>query len=374
MPPTSPTGYSLHRRGFGALTLSTLLSACALRPGPEALIPVEAPPVARQVTVLVATTRQRKEPEENVFTAHRALAMNYAEFTVSIPPTHVVGEIEYPTPARDPKTSFVITGQRLLDRQSFLVRLRDVKARRGRDAGVFVHGFNTNFQESLFRLAQMAADSDIEGVPVLFAWPSRASITGYIADRESVAYSRDYLAELLTTLADQADGGRVRVFAHSMGAWLTVETLRQLRLAGRNAVIDKLNVVLAAPDIDIDVFRTEIAVIGPMKPPLTVLVSKDDTALSLSSFISNERPRVGAVDISNPLVQAAARKADVRLIDISAVQSVDAFNHDRFARLVALYPRLRQSDTAVSGGTFVFDALSQTITAPFTIASQVLNQ
>jgi esterase/lipase superfamily enzyme len=34
--------------------------------------------------------------------------------------------------------------------------------------------------------------------------------------------------------------------------------------------------MLAAPDSDIDVFRIQVAVIGPMTPLLTTLVSKDD--------------------------------------------------------------------------------------------------
>lgn len=46
-----------------------------------------------------------------------------------------------------------------------------------------------------------------------------------------------------------------------MGAWLTVEALRQLRLARNDAAINRLNVILAAPDIDVDVFRSQMEVI-----------------------------------------------------------------------------------------------------------------
>ena len=56
---------------------------------------------------------------------------------------------------------------------------------------IFAHGFNTNFQEALFRLVQMSADARIEGTPVLFSWPSQARVTGYRVDRDSVALSRD---------------------------------------------------------------------------------------------------------------------------------------------------------------------------------------
>ncbi|TYR33577.1 alpha/beta hydrolase [Mesorhizobium microcysteis] len=70
----------------------------------------------------------------------------------------------------------------------------------GLDVGIFVHGYNYNFQQSLFRLAQMQADSGIDAVPILFAWQSEATITGYVSDRDSVTYSRDYLVELLAGL------------------------------------------------------------------------------------------------------------------------------------------------------------------------------
>ena len=353
--------------------LTFLLAACGPRPGPEVLAPVSAEPGAKTVTIFVATTRQRRQPDENVFTGGRSLALNYAEFTISIPPNHQAGQIEYPTASRDARTSFVILDQKLLDRASFIDRLDRTKTVRGRETGVFVHGFNTNFQEALFRLAQMAGDADVEGAPVLFAWPSRASIGGYVADRDSVAYSRDYLAELLTILAADSHGARVTVFGHSMGGWLTMEAVRQLKLTGKSAVIRSLNVILAAPDIDVDVFRTQVSVIGPLEPPLTVLVSKDDGALSFSAVIGSERPRVGALDISNPIVQDASRKYNVRLIDITSVASTDPFRHDRFSRLATLYPQLSESRTGGSG-TFVFDTIGNTIAAPFTLAGRAFSQ
>ncbi len=69
-----------------------------------------------------------------------------------------------------------------------------------------------------------------------------------------------------------------------MGAWVTVEALRQLRLAHNDATINRLNVVLAAPDIDVDVFSSQMDVIGPLSPPMTVLVSRDDIALSIAKL------------------------------------------------------------------------------------------
>lgn len=44
------------------------------------------------------------------------------------------------------------------------------------EAFVFVHGFNVPFHEAAKRTAQMAFDMHFEGLPILYSWPSRASI------------------------------------------------------------------------------------------------------------------------------------------------------------------------------------------------------
>jgi esterase/lipase superfamily enzyme len=227
----------------------------------------------------------------------------------------------------------------------------------------------------VFRLAQMAADADVTGTPVLFAWPSEARLTGYVADKDAVTASRDQLAGLLAMLTrDSAD---VTVIAHSMGAWLTVEAVRQLRLAHKDDVISRLRVVLAAPDIDVDVFRTQMAVIGPLSPPMTVLVSRDDIALSVSSFLAHERPRLGMINVDDPRVYEAAVKANLEIVDVSSVKAPDRLHHDRFASLAALYPRLAASDANGAGlrraGAFVFSAVGATISSPFTLVGGAIS-
>jgi esterase/lipase superfamily enzyme len=329
------------------------------------------------VTVYVATTRARQSPEINVFTNGHDRTLNYAAFRISIPPEHRAGNIEWPTSMPDPALSFATVQQEVLDKRTFehLIAARG-GLRTPQKATIFVHGFNTNFQEALFRLAQMATDSDVGGAPVLFAWPSEAKLTGYVADKDAVTASRDQLAEVLTMLARDSGGAEVTVIAHSMGAWLTVEALRQLRLAHNDAVIGRLRVVLAAPDIDVDVFRTQMAVIGPLSPPMTVLVSRDDIALSVSSFIAGARPRLGMIDVDNPRVHEAAMKAKLDIVDVSSVKAPDGFRHDRFASLAALYPRLAASEVDGAGlrraGAFVFNAVGATISSPFTLAGSAM--
>lgn len=328
---------------IGTLLLSALLASCA-RPGPDALIPTTAPPDAALVKVLVATSRARLAPDQNIFTSERARQLNYAEFTLALPRSKFALAQSVSIAASDPSGNFLTVEQAALTPSQFhqevSTRLRTSSKR---NVYVFVHGFNNNFQESLFRIAQVAADTQVDGPVILFSWPSFASVTGYVGDKDSVAYSRDYLAKLLTDLAADPSVNRIGVLAHSMGGWLTVETLRQLRLTGRQSVLNRLNVVLAAPDIDIDLFRQQLRVIGPMQKPMTLLVARNDQALAISSMLGQAKVRVGNINVADPRVGEAALRADVRVIDITSVSNGQGFGHDGFVYVAALYPRISAS-------------------------------
>jgi len=346
---------------LGVLTfLAVGLIGCASRPGPDVLAPVAAAPGVKTVPIYVATTRKRVAPDENVFTAERSDTLNFAKFVVAIPPTHQPGNIEWPKGASDSRVSFATVDQAVLSEAGFRDAVAPARQRgKKRDVLVLVHGFNNNFQESLYRLAQIAADAGSIGTPVLFAWPSQADVAGYAEDRSAAINSRDQLMALLAMITASPQAGEIIVVAHSMGGLLTAEALRELRIEHRDRVIARLGrVVLAAPDIDVEVFRSQVQTIGPLKPPLTVLVSKDDAALRLSSFVGGSRVRAGALDVDNPVVREAALKAKVRVIDISQLQSADGnLRHNRFVNLAAFYPRLQDRPAAErqESGTFLFD-------------------
>jgi esterase/lipase superfamily enzyme len=361
------------------LLLIACLTSCAGRPGSDVLQAVDTKVKGTStVNAYVVSMREREKPGENRFTSGRAETPNYARFDISIPPTHKDGNIEWPMGKPDPKKDFVVTHQSVLQRSQFSSDIARV-SRSGKQVGVFVHGFNYSYQEALFRAAQMAADADLDGMPVVFSWPSQASITGYVADKESATYSRDALAQLLSDLAHEKTKGNIVVFGHSMGGWLVMEAVRQLRLEGKNDVISRLQIVLAAPDIDADVFRKQIEVVGRLSPPLTVLVSKDDRALQVSSVIGADVRRIGALDVEDPEVQSAALKEGVQFIDISNLKASDPLNHDRYAALASLLPKLEENRRQNSGGgigkagAFVFDAIGATVSSPFRLASQVVN-
>ena len=52
---------------------------------------------------------------------------------------------------------------------------------------------------------------------------------------------------------------RVTVLAHSMGNWVTLEALRQMAIRDGRVAAKIRNVILAAPDVDLDLAREQIA-------------------------------------------------------------------------------------------------------------------
>jgi len=181
---------------------------------------------------------------------------------------------------------------------------------------LYVHGFNNSYDEARFRLAQIVTDGRFGGVPVLFTWPASGSLFDYEAAKESASASRDALAQTLMILGDTPDIGRIHILAHSMGSWLTMEALRQDAIAGKPDLNGKLgDVMLAAPDIDVNVFRAQLAKLDPSH--ISVLVSVNDKALSLSRRLAGDRPRVGALNPKTPEDKALLDHLGVKVYDLA---------------------------------------------------------
>jgi esterase/lipase superfamily enzyme len=333
------------KRPFSVLALlfvALSLAACASRPETGFLSAVAySPPGAVDHTLLVATTRERDDRPGTLFNGDRAVATSYAEITVSVPPNHQTGEIEWAsTPPGDPNVDYVVHDEKYLDGdKAFVQALNAQLALRPpgqRKVFLFIHGFNTMFAEGVYRLAQLAHDSKAPGVPVLFTWASRGKPTAYVYDLNSATAARDSLEHTLRLLL-ASNAEEVNVLAHSMGNWVTVEAFRQIKISGDLSHANKIgNVYLAAPDIDIDVFKSQMRRFGKPRKPFYIILSTDDRALFLSRTIAGGVTRVG----DNPdVAELAALGATV--IDLSDLKATDSTNHDKFAQLATVGPELR---------------------------------
>jgi esterase/lipase superfamily enzyme len=202
---------------------------------------------------------------------------------------------------------------------------------------VFIHGYNTMFAEGLYRFTQIVDDANAPGVPVLFTWASRGHLTDYVYDSNSATAARDELERTLRLVfASNAD--EVNILAHSMGNWVTVEALRQIRISAKLPPIRKLGaVVLAAPDIDIDVFKAQMRRFGKPRKPFFIIVSRDDKALRFSDFIAGGKQRLGAYNNDAELTALGAV-----VIDMTNVKANDPSNHAKFAQLAEIAPEMRE--------------------------------
>ncbi|MBX5151074.1 alpha/beta fold hydrolase [Rhizobium lentis] len=357
------------------------LAGCATRPSAEVLTPVHLSVPARletapdRVSVLVATNRT-PDRVRGGFDSTWAEKLTYEQYAFSVPPVRKDTVIIYPKSKPDPERQFAVVKRRQLPSDAF-VQQALASVQPDGTVGIFVHGYNYSYQEALYRTAQIAADAKMPGALILFSWPSAASVAGYVADRDAALSSRSELDSLVTSLSASGKVKRIILFGHSMGGFLVMETVRELKLQHRNTVIGKLAVVLAAPDIDVDVFRSQLKDIGPMPNPISLLVSKDDRALVASSFIAGERARVGRLDIDDPVIQEAALQARLRVIDITAIKTSDGLGHDRYASLAKFGAQLASFEsgrrsTAGDVGAFVFDAAGAAVASPFRLAGRVV--
>ncbi|MBE0693814.1 MAG: alpha/beta hydrolase [Aquamicrobium sp.] len=330
------------------------LSGCAGGPSHRLLDAVAAEPQELLAThrIYVATTRAAAEDRKEVFSGERSVDLNFARVDITVPKVHQPGVVEQPRSdaRRDPARHFAAGEVALYPREEgFANGLRESLKRTDGRALIFVHGYRTPFDNSVYRAAQIVHDSGYRGTPVLFSWASTGRTVDYIYDNNSATVARDGLEKTLRLL-HAAGARRIDIVAHSMGNWLTMEALRQFALASDRDVSDRLgDVILASPDIDVDVFKSQLRRIGKPDRPFFVIVSRDDRALLASSIIAGNRPRVG--DYGN---DADLAELGITVVDISAVSSGDPLNHAKFAEnplLVQLLgSRLNEDDTLSGSG------------------------
>lgn len=315
--------------------MAVLLGACAGVPRDVVGLGAEHIAVAQQNgadvrKIYIATTRQKSDNKLEFFSGERAQSMQLGSIDVLIPKNHQKGKIERLKGSTiDPAKSFILSKPNLIDDPAtFQASLNNQLASKpsgDRDILVFVHGYNTNFSAAVLRVAQFVHDTKYQGVTVLFSWASRGNTFDYLYDLNSALQARDELGRLGIVLND-VNARHFDVVAHSMGNLVTLEAMRTLELSyGGQSGRRLRHVVLASPDIDVDVFKTQLKSVPNIQDRFTVLVSKDDRALSLSQRLAGGVSRVGATD---PVELA---KLGLKVIDLTEIEDSSSTNHTKFA-------------------------------------------
>lgn len=257
-------------------------------------------------TLAIAEMAQREEPRYSAERSDRGkVELGICE--VAIPKTHRPGELEAPQIWRfereyDPAKHVTLRKTVRLHHDAFYKQLRaQVATSPQREILVFVHGFNVSFEDAARRTAQMAHDLKLQGAPVFYSWPAdKYFLLTYGKDEASVSWSAPHLKEFLLELVHETDARAINLVAHSMGNRALTTALREIDLQLRDEARLFNQVVLAAPDIDADDFRDNIApAIQRTAKQVTLYASSNDIALSASRLF-HQNPRAG--DTSRGLV------------------------------------------------------------------------
>lgn len=215
----------------------------------------------------------------------------------------------------------------------------------GRDVLLFVHGFNESFESASTSYAQLIEGIHFSGAPILFTWPSANALFDYVSDRDSALWSRDALEDTITALANDPKIGRIHIVAHSMGGLVVLEALRAVNDRIGSALSARIGaIVLANPDVDIDLFKRQMQRMAGLASKTTVIVSGKDRALALSSTIAGGFKRVGASD------QDALGDTGVKVVDATDFGS-GLIKHDMFITDVEVRGVVRRAIEIANGPT-----------------------
>ncbi len=276
-----------------------------------------------------------------VFGSDRARKLQLGMAEITVPKVHEVPNVERPWVVKipyfdvtiyaekeDAKKHFTVKEIKALSREELLAlvkaRLKDSKIFKDQ-ALVFVHGYNTSFDNALYRTAQIAYDLDFDGAPFVYSWPSGGAVASYTYDRESAQASEPYLREFLQMVVKETGAKQVSIIAHSMGNQPVMDVLRDMRNAAPEGV-EISQVILAAPDVDADSFSNLAKTIQGLAKNVTLYVAGNDRALIVSRNFWGSY-RAGDVPPAGPLILPG-----IDTIDVTAA-STDTFaiNHSGYA-------------------------------------------
>lgn len=298
------------------------------------------------VPVFYGTDRGEAPLERRAgYSAERGRRLELGRALVTVPKSHQVPNVERPwalhipyfdvaiyEEAEDPKKHFTLQEVKRLAQSDFLalVRERLLASSRFKDhAIIFVHGYNTSFDNALYRTAQIAYDMQFDGAPFVYSWPSGGAVTSYTYDRESAEGAEPHLRRFIDLVVKETGAKTVSIIAHSMGNQALLNVLREMNSPPPGVLISQL--ILAAPDVDTDNFANLASKIGGLSQGVTLYASSNDRALIASrNFWGHSR--AGDVPATGPVVLPS-----IETIDVTAASTdIFALNHSGYAQNNAL--------------------------------------
>jgi esterase/lipase superfamily enzyme len=307
--------------------------------------------------ILYGTNRKSEIVQDNVsFSNLRDGILHLGVCNVSIPYSHKMGKLERPGWfeklffKESPKNNFTILKNVSKNETEFIDVLKNrIGESNHKDVLIFIHGYNVAFNESMFRSAQLGYDLNFKGVVTAFSWPSNGSVTGYVADTDTAKLSSLYLCEFIKKILNSSSIKKMHIIAHSMGNIVLTEALIQLRKENLfpHTIINQI--ILAAPDIDKDVFVSQIMPQINRDFGLTLYASSKDKALIASKLLRKDFKRVGEggqdIVIIDGLFSVDASKVDTSLLGHGYFSDTQMLLNDIHMTLSDIHPDNRILDS-----------------------------
>jgi esterase/lipase superfamily enzyme len=251
------------------------------------------------VRVFYATDRKLSSVQPPIvdYSGERAESdvLSLGTLDVSIPRGHKIGEIERPSILRfevreDPEKHVVVLRVAPKPETQFFSELsRRVDASSGKQAFVFIHGYDVSFPDAARRAAQIAFDLAFDGAPILYSWPSKGEVVSYPADEATIEWTTPHLMRFLEKIATESHATTIHLIAHSMGNRALTAALSSIAKEHSGVAPLFSQVFLAAPDIDVGVFK-QLAATFPMPANhVTLYASSKDEALKASKKFHQDR-------------------------------------------------------------------------------------
>lgn len=217
---------------------------------------------------------------------------------------------------------------------------------------LYVHGYADTFEDAAFTMANLCHFLGREFVCAIFTWPAggKGFLFGYNVDRESSEFAAEDLKKTIRMIAETPGLQRIHLLSHSRGtdllvtagSDLTVEAyVAETTFASRFKIG---NVVLIAPDIDVDVAAAKIfkvlsdpdlpygrasnpGLVFPQPPEfhMTAYVSPEDKALATTGWLFGSLARLGGVRASSLQPEQIEQARALGVFDVIQVTGSKCF-------------------------------------------------
>jgi len=294
-------------------------------------------------SVLLASmfSGQRSEPT----------TISYGICEVAIPKSHKAGELEstsyWPSNWKeDPDKHVLLMDILPEEKEAYFNKLKKlIQSSQGKNAFIFVHGYNVSFKDAARRTAQISYDLNFKGAPVFYSWPSTGTLQAYTKDEGNIKWAQTNIKAFLRDFVEKTEAENIYLVAHSMGSRALTGAVKELVNEDRKFEKRFREIILAAPDIDAKIFRDVIAPkMVEASENVTLYVSADDKAL-LASRKFHFSARAGEAGENIIVVK------DIETVDATGIQGSNLLGHSYWAEAKSMIKDI----LSVFGGTRAAD-------------------